>query len=168
MWGVALLILVLGLVNTHGAQSVQLGWDASQDPAITGYHVYYGTACREYANQVDVGTNTTVTISGLCAGETYYFAVTAYNSAGEESNYSGEIAYITPGVLDMVSSTNLNSASMEFPVAPGHWYEIQASEDLQTWTTIGQTGVATSNVWEQFSDPEAGHYPKRFYRLILH
>jgi hypothetical protein len=167
----ALLILSLGLANTHGTQTVQLGWDTPQDPTVTGYFLYYGTACGTYTNQIDTGTNTMTVVSGLQEGQTYYFAVTAYNSDGVESDFSSEVTYITPGFLRMAgetNSTNSNLVSMEFPVACGHWYEIQASENLQTWTTIGQTGAATSNVWTQFSDPQASQFPKRFYRLVLH
>jgi hypothetical protein len=168
MWGITLLILSLGLANTHGTQTVQLGWDAPQEPAVTGCFLYYGTACRTYTNRIDTGTNTMATVSGLQEGQTYYFAVTAYNSDGVESDFSSEVTYITPGFLSMVGGTNSNLVSMEFPVAWGHWYEIQASENLRTWTTIGQTGVATSNAWTQFSDPRASQFPMRFYRLVLH
>jgi hypothetical protein len=171
MWGITLLILSLGLANTHGTQTVQLGWDASQNPTVTGYFLYYGTTSRAYTNRVDTETNAMATVSGLQEGKTYYFAVTAYNSDGVESAYSSEITYITPGFLSMVggkNSANSNLVSMKFPVAWGHWYEIQASVNLQTWTTIGQTEVATSNAWTQFSDPQASQFSMRFYRLVLH
>ena len=171
MWGITLLILSLGLANTHGTQTVQLGWDVSQNPAVTGHFLYYGTACKAYTNRIDTGTNTMATVSGLQEGQTYYFAVTAYDADGVESGFSSEVIYITPGFLSMVggtNSTNANLVSMKFPVAWGYWYEIQASEDLQTWTTIGQTGVATSNAWAQFSDPQTSQFPMRFYRLVLH
>jgi len=163
-----LFILSLSLANTRGTQTVQLAWDTSQNSAVAGYVLYYGTACRVYSNRIDLGTNTAATVPGLQEGQTYYFAVTAYNSAGVESTFSSEAAYITPGLLNMVGRGNSNSVSMEFPVACGHWYEVQASVDLKTWTTIGQTTTAVSNVWTQFSDPQASQFSKRFYRLVLH
>jgi hypothetical protein len=55
-----------------------------------------------------------------------------------------------------------------FPVAPGQWYEVQASVDLQTWSTIYQTEVASSNATLQFSDTNSSAFPSRFYRLVLH
>ncbi len=163
-----LLILSLNLANTHGAQTVQLAWDTPQNSTVAGYVLYYGTACRVYPHRIDLGTNTVASVSGLQEGQTYYFAVTAYNSAGVESTFSSEAAYITPGLLNLVGGMNSNSVSMKFPVAYGHWYEVQASVDLKTWTTIGQTTTATSNVWTQFSDSQASQFPKRFYRLVLH
>ena len=163
-----LFILSLGLADMRGAQTVQLAWDTPQNSTAAGYVLYYGTACKAYSNRVDLGTNTVATVPNLQEGETYYFAVTAYNSAGVESAFSSETSYITPGLLNLVGGTNSNAANMEFPVACGHWYEVQASADFKTWTTIGQTAVAVSNVWTQFSDPQAGQFPKRFYRLVLH
>jgi hypothetical protein len=55
-----------------------------------------------------------------------------------------------------------------FPVVPAHWYEIQASADQQSWNTIGQTGMALSNNWVHFGEPETNDFPSRFYRLVLH
>ena len=42
---------------------------------------------------VDIGDETSCTISGLYLGVTYHFAVTAYDSEGKESDYSAEITY---------------------------------------------------------------------------
>jgi hypothetical protein len=41
---------------------------------------------------VDIGLWTQCTVSGLNNGETYFFAITAYNEFGE-SDYSEEISY---------------------------------------------------------------------------
>jgi hypothetical protein len=70
---------------------------------LAGYRAYYGTTSGSYSEMDDVGmatcedvggvTQCTTTISGLPIG-TWYFAVTAYNSAGLESVFSNE-AYKT-------------------------------------------------------------------------
>ena len=57
---------------------------------------------------------------------------------------------------------------IKFPVAPAHWYEVQATVDFKSWTTIWRTGMATSNAWVQYSDTNASAYPSRYYRLVLH
>jgi len=72
-------------------QSAVLTWSANTDPSTTGYKVYSGTASRTYGTPIDVGNQTTYTFTSL-APATYYFAVTAYNSAGVQSGFSSEVA----------------------------------------------------------------------------
>ncbi|HXF93269.1 MAG TPA: fibronectin type III domain-containing protein [Nitrospiraceae bacterium] len=68
-----------------------LAWDPVNDPTVQGYNVYYGTSSRRYQTYANAGLNTTYTVANLQPGTTYYFAVTAYNSAGE-SGYSDEVS----------------------------------------------------------------------------
>ncbi len=68
-----------------------LAWDPVNDPSVQGYNVYYGTSSRQYQTFANVGLATTYTVADLQPGTTYYFAVTAYNSAGE-SGYSDEVS----------------------------------------------------------------------------
>jgi Fibronectin type III domain len=162
------LMLLIGLNHTMAA-SVSLSWNQNSDPAITGYNIYYGTVSGAYTNNVTVGNIAAVTIADLQAGVTYYFVATAFDAFGDESGFSNETQFIVTGALTLSSGLNPGDPMViKFPVAPSQWYEVQASVDLQAWTTIWQTGVATSNAWVQYSDPEAGQFPSRFYRLVLH
>jgi len=94
------LISVFGLLltGTAHAASVTLAWDRSQGPDITGYRVYYGTTSRHYTTMLSVGNSTTCTITNLEPGTTYYLAVTAYDTSGNESSFSQEIPYTVPFV----------------------------------------------------------------------
>jgi hypothetical protein len=83
----------------HAEQSVTLAWDPSPDPEVTGAIVYYGNASRNYPYHTNVGNVTRATVNGLEAGLTYYFAVTATNSAGLESDYSNEVSTSIPSDL---------------------------------------------------------------------
>ena len=90
-------ILVAAFFFTFGyspraaySAQVSLAWQASSGD-VAGYNVYQGTSSRDYDESMDVGNWTSVTISGLEDNETYYFAVTAYNSDGDESGYSNEV-----------------------------------------------------------------------------
>jgi hypothetical protein len=94
------ILLIIGVALTlnsaFAAQSVTLEWNPSTDPSVTGYNIYYGAASRTYTNKIDVGNSTNVTVNGLVEGVTYYFAATAYNILGAESDYSAEVSYTIP------------------------------------------------------------------------
>ena len=74
--------------------SAALAWNAVTG-TISGYKVYVGEAPRLYTRTITVGTGTSTTVSSLTRGRTYYFAVTAYNSAGE-STPSNEVSKTIP------------------------------------------------------------------------
>ncbi len=66
--------------------------DGSPLTDLAGFKVYYGTSSRTYTGSIDVGNVETYTVSGLPKGQTYYFAVTAYDTSGNESDYSNEVS----------------------------------------------------------------------------
>lgn len=68
---------------TTTTKSATATWNAVTSTPITGYKVYVGEAPGQYSRTVTVGTVTSATVNSLTVGKTYYFAVSAYNSAGE-------------------------------------------------------------------------------------
>jgi hypothetical protein len=89
--------------GTTATRTLLLTWEAptrnNEGTAVTdvaGYKLYYGQASRQYTSTVDVGNQTSYRLTGLQGGHTYYFAVTAYDSAGNESTFSSEAYVITP------------------------------------------------------------------------
>jgi hypothetical protein len=77
--------------------SVSLAWNADTDKTVTGYSVCSGTSSGALTTIQKVGNVTTATISSLTSGKTYYFAVTAYNSAGTSSKYSNIVSFTPSG-----------------------------------------------------------------------
>jgi hypothetical protein len=73
------------------ADDALLSWEANPEPSVSGYNLYVGTTSRGYGTPIDVGSRTTYTLAGLGSG-TYYFAVTAYDAGGAESDYSNEVS----------------------------------------------------------------------------
>lgn len=94
---------------------VTLAWDDpdNSSQAVGGYYLYYWQSDWEAPQRVDVGKQTTYTLFGLEAGQTYTFAVTVHDGHGKrESRYSNvvrrrvphestvpELTIETPGVL---------------------------------------------------------------------
>ncbi len=75
---------------------VTLEWDPNTEEDLSGYKMYWGYASIDYTFSTDVGNQNTYTVTGLIPGMTYYFAVTAYNTEGFESDYSNEVVYTVP------------------------------------------------------------------------
>ena len=87
----AIVLALLGISNTYAGQ-VAIAWDPQSDPKVAGYMIYYGQGSRNYTAKLDAGKSTSYTIPSLVDGKTYYFAVTAYDTAHTESGYSNEIS----------------------------------------------------------------------------
>jgi Immunoglobulin I-set domain/Fibronectin type III domain len=93
--GFILSCLLLCASSTRG-QSVSLTWNPGPSGTTAGYYLYYGTNISSYSARIDVGTNTVATLTGLTIGQTYYFVVTAYNSARIESLPSNQASFVVP------------------------------------------------------------------------
>ncbi len=77
--------------------TVIISWDANREPDLKGYKIYYGTSSRNYSQVIDVGNTTQYAINNLQENVPYYFAVTAYDTAGNESDFSEEVSVIFNG-----------------------------------------------------------------------
>ena len=84
--------LVLALSGNVHAGDVTLAWDANTESGVAGYLLWYGTQPGSYASSIDVGNRTQWTLSGLTAGQRYYFAVQAYDSTRTMSLSSPEVS----------------------------------------------------------------------------
>jgi len=81
-----------------GTETATLSWDVPTTNTdgtdltdLAGYKIYYGTSPGTYDSAIDVADVATYTITDLSPA-TYYFVVTAYDEAGNESNYSNEVS----------------------------------------------------------------------------
>lgn len=104
-----------------------LSWDSNDwsiDPDLAGYKVYHGTVSGNYTNTIDIGLVNpndvpTYTVVNLTDGNTYYFAVTAYDTAGNESGFSNEVSKIiggttvdtTPPTISFISASSITSSN---------------------------------------------------------
>jgi len=87
--------LMLCLFMVQQIRAVTIAWDPNKESDIAGYKLFYGTA-NPPTTVVNAGTNTSVTLNNLNAGDTYYFYATAFNTAGLESSPSQTITYSVP------------------------------------------------------------------------
>jgi hypothetical protein len=106
----SLCILPLSVAN---AATLTVGWNASPS-AVAGYKFFYGTSSDNYDYVVDVGNNTSCSISGLEEGTTYYFTVKAYNSERLESEFSEELKYTVTLSNMSVATTDSDNSDSDF------------------------------------------------------
>jgi len=87
------LILFCFNVSAQIIGDVTLAWDANTEPDLAGYKIYYGVQTRDYPVSIDVGNVTEYTIQGQDVYTVYYYAATAYDTDGNESDFSNEVVY---------------------------------------------------------------------------
>ena len=89
----AAVLLPLAWATLSYSAQVTLAWNANKEPDLAGYRIYYGTSSGVYPFEVDLGKNTGCSISSLQEGTTYFFAATAYDTDGNESEFSVELSH---------------------------------------------------------------------------
>lgn len=103
-----ILIFVLGFFVVSFAAEITFKWDPNSEPDLAGYKIYWGTATRDYSKNVDVGNVVSYTLKDLPDG-VFYFAATAYDNDGNESDFSDEISQtidtISPGIVINLSAS---------------------------------------------------------------
>lgn len=74
--------------------SATLSWNLGPEQDLAGYKIYVGTSSGSYSfpgSPFTVGRVTTFTVNSLPKGQTFYFALSAYDSAGNNSPLSAEV-----------------------------------------------------------------------------
>jgi hypothetical protein len=151
-----ILFLTLSLSSIGSAAQIKLAWNPNIEPDLAGYKVYCGTASGAYGTPINVGNVTTYTLTGLTNGQTYFIAVTAYDTSGNESSYSDEVSgtanesetVSTPSVL-AGPTTGTTGTSYSYSTGGsssnlGHSVEYQfdwkgTASDLSPWGSATQS-----------------------------
>ena len=134
---------------TAFAGTITLAWDAPTTNIdgtpltdLAGYKIYYGPTSGSYTNTLDVGNVTTSVVNNLTDGLTYYFTVSAYNSAGVESSFSNEVSKTLPSTQSTLTT-----------------FTVTATADIGgTITPAGTTGVNYGANQTFTITPGAGYY----------
>jgi hypothetical protein len=156
--------MAMGLGQAAG--HVTLAWQASSSTNKTGYYVYYGLKSGSYNYEISVGKQTSVTISNLIEGATYYFTATTHD--GGESPFSNVASFTVP-----VNPTNHQAmVTLPSPVAGQYKfvvsgandleYVVERSTDLIHWTPI------MTNTAPLFFTATNGVSKQTYYRTVAY
>ncbi len=153
-WNVVLAVVsLIFLYPAYGiAASVLVSWNANTESNLDGYIIYYGTQSGVYSAAVDVGDVTSYQFNNVGTGRTYYIAVTAYDTSGNESDYSNEVSAYVPAqqttptisLLSPQNGTVLSTApTLTWKGSGLARYKVLVSKDGRNYYSI-YTGTGTS------------------------
>ncbi len=152
---------VLGVV---GPASVSLAWDRNPEVDVVNYRIYYGTVSRQYTKSVYAGNLIAGVVPGLSGGVRYFFAVTALDATGLESDYSAEVVVTPGGGFSLKVRIPANRQSVLTVTGPASQaYDLFATTNLTTWSTLGSATAGTNGI-AIYTDTAAPNYRVRYYR----
>ena len=87
-----LILAIIVMAAAAQAATVQVSWNANTEEDLAGYNVYYGTSSGQYGEAITTADTSQLLTLTPDIGTTYYFAVTAFDTSGNESDYSEEVS----------------------------------------------------------------------------
>ena len=144
--GLVTIIALVGILlpfSLAGAASVNVSWNPNTETDLAGYRIYYGTNSRIYGVPIPVGKISTYTVDNLASATTYYLALTAIDTSGNESGFSDEIPVTTTSSAD----TTDPSVVITSPTSASSYSTSQTSVNLSGTASdnVGVTQVSWSN-----------------------
>ncbi len=156
-----------GVTATAGNAQVMIAWSASS--GATSYHVKRGTASAGPFTQIAAPTSTTFTDTGLTNGTTYFYVVSALNSAGESANSTAASAkptapsqsqtQIPPVPTSLIATAGNAQISLTWAISSGATsYHVKRST-----TTGGPYTQVSAPTATAFTDTSLTNGTKYFY-----
>jgi hypothetical protein len=161
------------------APTVSLAWNANPEPDIAGYKVHFGTQSGTYSDVIDVRGATATALPQMLMGTTYYLAVSAYNTAGQEGPRSAEFSVTAAvpsspalGTSFAMGGSSQGTLQWKYPQAAAgtaDGFTVYSSEDLRIWTEAAQVdpgdAAGSDSQWLYFNFPYQATKPRMFFRV---
>jgi hypothetical protein len=146
---------------------IVIGWDASPDPGVKGYAVYYGPTNQPATNRMDIGRGQRITFTNLQADVNYAFYAVSYHANGAESLPSNAIR-IRPAPLSRAElKRDFTRWRIALKAAPGSVCRVEYADAATgaTWRTL--TNVTATSLGEVIAYDTTPTRQARFYRTAL-
>jgi hypothetical protein len=85
-----------GITVLNGDNRVDIFWNENREPDLAGYNIYYSDAYDGRYWLIGSSAYNDFIDYDAVNGETYYYAVTAYDFNGNESDLSRDVIYASP------------------------------------------------------------------------
>lgn len=129
-----------GVVSYTGDGYVLLSWLANPEPDLAGYDIYRGTACSGQYTYFASTTDIFFVDDNVINGNTYYYALAAYDQDDLQSDLSYECIFDTPRPEGVV-------VLYDFNLDPG-----RAGFDFFTQTRVRWDASSSDIYFEYFVD----------------
>lgn len=140
-----------------GDQRVDIYWDENRERDVAGYNVYYSYSYDGKYELIGSTESTYFIDDGAKNGDTYYYAVTAYDYDGNESELSNDVVYDTP------RPEGFNQAVFDYNRSPNNSgydfskYLVMPYDDKATDFFFEKyNGINYINVWEDSDVQDMG------------
>ena len=152
-----IIFISLIICNPTIYNSVIVSWNSNVEPDLMGYRIHYGNLSGNYPNKIDVGNNTSHLIENLIVGAIYYFAITAYDSSNNESNYSDEVEYLLSEEIPIKTGVILyNNYPNPFNTVTTISYDLNDKDNFVILTVYDVTGQRVGTVTNEYQ--QKGEY----------
>jgi len=163
------------LTATAGNASVALSWSAPGG-AVTGYNIYRSTTSGTGYTKVNTSAvmAASYTDTGVTNGTTYYYVVTAVNSAGESAYSASAIATPSAQPAAAVLSVNAGGGAAGSFAADSYYSGGNVDSVANPISISGVTNPAPQAVYQSerwgssFNYTLPGLVPSGFYTVRLH
>lgn len=156
-----------GIQTYTGDNLIELDWLANPERDVTGYRVYVSSTSNGRYQMIGSTSGTTFIDRNARNGYTYYYAVSAYDFDGNESELSRDVVYDTPRpegynvpLYDYRSRPNL--AGYDFSAYSVVRYDAQACDLFFEY----YNGAVYLNVWDD-SDIQDMGYTQSLYEITV-
>ena len=142
-------------VTSTGNDFVSLSWDSSPLGDFAGFKVYFDTDSSgyPYTNSIDVGADTSYTLSSLALGTEYFIAVTVYDTDGNESWYSNEVTGVTRVLqannIDIAGDEDLTHIVTHAPAISWQYFDSMGEVQTHYQVQVSTSGdFSSADIWD--------------------
>jgi hypothetical protein len=146
-----------GITVVNGDNRVDLTWNNNYESDLAGYNVYYAYSYNGKYTLIGSTSDNYFIDDGASNGTTYYYAVTAYDYNGNESDLSYDVIYSTPrpeGFNQAISDFR------RFPEISGYTFDdfsVVSYDDPSTDFFFGvYNGVDSIMIWDNANIMDMG------------
>lgn len=124
-----------------GDNRVDIYWDENEERDLAGYNVYYSYSYDGKYSLLGTTDRTHYVDYGAKNGETYYYAVAAYDWEGNESDLSEDVVYDTP------RPEGFNQAVFDYNKSPNN-----SGYDFSKYLVLPYDDKATDFFFEKYNN----------------